>query len=138
MDSELNLCKVDILRERSGLSYRDAVDYLERADGDVIKALILIEEDKHNQKEVIVEKSQEAFEKIKQTIRKSNEIKIKIDRHGKSLMEVPVTFGVVGTVIAPYLALAGTAVALAAGCSISIKDPEKISQFETGDEEGTV
>jgi hypothetical protein len=136
MDSELNLDKVDILRERAGLSYRDAVEYLERAKGDVVKALVFIEEDKQNQKEVIAEKSQEALEKVKQVVRRGNEMKIKIDKHGESLIEVPVTVGLIGTAIAPYLALAGAAVALATGCSISVRDPEGFPEFAAEDEEG--
>lgn len=135
MDQELDLDKVDILRERAGLSYRDAVEYLERAKGDVVKALVFIEEDKHEQKEVIAEKSQEALEKVKEVVRKGNEMKIKIDRRGEPLIEVPVTVGVIGTAIAPYLALAGAAVALATGCSISVKHPEELPRFEAEGEE---
>ncbi|HAV21595.1 MAG: DUF4342 domain-containing protein [Bacillota bacterium] len=121
---ELNLEKVDILRERAGLSYRDAVEYLERANGDVVKALVFIEEDKHRQKEVISETGQEVLEKVKHVVRRGNEMKIKIHREGQSLIEVPVTVGLIGTAIAPYLALAGAAVALASGCSISVREPE--------------
>jgi hypothetical protein len=121
---ELNLEKVDILRERAGLSYRDAVEYLERANGDVVKALVFIEEDKHRQKEVISETGQEVLEKVKHVVRRGNEMKIKIHREGQSLVEVPVTVGLIGTAIAPYLALAGAAVALASGCSISVREPE--------------
>lgn len=121
---ELNLEKVDILRERAGLSYRDAVEYLERANGDVVKALVFIKEDKHRQKEVISETGQEVLEKVKHVVRRGNEMKIKIHREGQSLIEVPVTVGLIGTAIAPYLALAGAAVALASGCSISVREPE--------------
>lgn len=121
---EIELDKVDILRERAGLSYRDAVEYLERANGDVVKALVFIEEDKHRQKEVISETGQEVLEKVKHVVRRGNEMKIKIHREGQSLIEVPVTVGLIGTAIAPYLALAGAAVALASGCSISVREPE--------------
>jgi hypothetical protein len=112
------------LRERAGLSYRDAVEYLERANGDVVKALVFIEEDKHRQKEVISETGQEVLEKVKHVVRRGNEMKIKIHREGQSLIEVPVTVGLIGTAVAPYLALAGAAVALASGCSISVREPE--------------
>ncbi len=133
---EIELDKVDILRERAGLSYRDAVEYLERAKGDVVKALVFVEEDKHTEKEAMAEKSQEVLDKVKEVVRKGNETKIKIDRHGEPLIEVPVTIGVVGTAIAPYLALAGAAVALATGCSISIRHPGEFSEFEPEDSEG--
>ncbi len=101
-----------------------------------MKALVFVEEDKQNQKEVIAEKSQEALEKVKQVVRRGNEMKIKIDKHGESLIEVPVTVGLIGTAIAPYLALAGAAVALATGCSISVRDSEGFPEFAAEDEEG--
>ncbi len=133
---EIELDKVDILRERAGLSYRDAVEYLERARGDVVKALVFVEEDKHMEKEVIAEKGQEVLDKVKDVVRKGNEMKLKIDRHGEPLLELPVTVGLIGTAIAPYLALTGAAVALATGCSISIKHHEDLSEFEPEDQEG--
>jgi hypothetical protein len=89
-----------------------------------VKALVFIEEDKHRQKEVISETGQEVLEKVKHVVRRGNEMKIKIHREGQSLIEVPVTVGLIGTAIAPYLALAGAAVALASGCSISVREPE--------------
>ena len=97
---------------------------MERANGDVVKALVFIEEDKHRQKEVISETGQEVLEKVKHVVRRGNEMKIKIHREGQSLIEVPVTVGLIGTAVAPYLALAGAAVALASGCSISVREPE--------------
>jgi len=119
---QIDLEKVDIIRERTGLSYRDAVGYLERAEGDVVKALVLIEEDKRAGRAEFADKGQELLDKIKYVIRRGNETKIKVERDGKTMVEIPVTAGVIGTAIAPQLALVGAVTALATGCSISVED----------------
>ncbi|NLS44525.1 MAG: DUF4342 domain-containing protein [Firmicutes bacterium] len=132
MDQEFDLNKVDVLRERTGLSYRDAVKYLEKAKGNLVKALVLIEEDEHEQGEIMTERGREVLEKVKGIVRKGNEMKIKIDRAGEPLMEIPVTVGLIGTVIAPYLAIAGAAVALATGHSISVRHSGELPEFKNG------
>lgn len=118
---QIDLGKVDIIRERAGLSYRDAVEYLERAEGDVVKALVFIEEDRRAEQAEFAGKGQEVLDKIKDVIRRGNETKIKVERDGRTMVELPVTAGIIGTAIAPQLALVGAVTALATGCSISVE-----------------
>ncbi|MCR4402818.1 MAG: DUF4342 domain-containing protein [Firmicutes bacterium] len=118
---QIDLEKVDIIRERAGLSYRDAVEYLNRAEGDVVKALVFIEEDRRLEQAKIADMGQEVLDKIKGVIRRGNETKIRVERYGKTMVELPVTAGIIGTAIAPQLALVGAVTALATGCSISIE-----------------
>lgn len=118
---QIDLEKVDIIRERAGLSYRDAVEYLERADGDVVKALVFVEEDRRAERAEFAGRGQEILERIKDVIRRGNEAKIRVERDGRTMVELPVTAGVIGTAIAPQLALVGAVTALATGCSISVE-----------------
>lgn len=118
---QIDLEKVDILRERTGLSYRDAVEYLERAEGDVVKALVFIEEDTRQERAQFLGKGQEVIDRLKDIIRRGNETKIKVARDGEVVAELPVTVGVVGAAIAPALALVGAVTALATGHSISVE-----------------
>lgn len=120
---EMDLEKVDVLRERAGLSYRDAVEYLERAEGDVVRALVFIEEDKRTERCAVFEKGQEVFDRIKDVVQRGNETKIRVDREGKTLAELPVTFGIIGAALVPHLALVGAVTALATGCSIALEGP---------------
>ena len=41
--AEITLEKIDIIKERTGVSYTDAKEALEECDGDVVNALIYIE-----------------------------------------------------------------------------------------------
>ncbi len=118
---EITLEKVDILRSRANISYDEAVNYLRMADGDVVKALILIEKDEKNERKEIMAKGAQVFERVKEIIKKGNASKLKIKQDDKVIVEIPLTAGVVGTLMAPQLAVVGVVTALATNCSIEIE-----------------
>lgn len=62
------------------------------------------------------------LKKVKELIKEGNIRKITIkDKNGKELMTFPLTFGVVGAVIAPVLAAIGALAALIGECTISVE-----------------
>jgi hypothetical protein len=62
------------------------------------------------------------LKKIKEIIKEGNVRRINIkDKNGKELMTFPLTFGVVGAVIAPVLAAIGAMAALIGECTISVE-----------------
>lgn len=80
--------------------------------------------------ETIKVKGEKLLETVREIIREGNARRIIIkDKKGKTLVEFPLTLGVVGTVFAPVLAAVGAIAALISECSITIiKDrvpPEK-------------
>lgn len=61
------------------------------------------------------------LKKVKELIKEGNVRKIIIkDRKDKTIMEFPLTIGVVGTVIAPVLAAVGALAALLTECTITV------------------
>lgn len=50
--SDITLEKIDIIRERTNVSYAEAKKALEIADGNVVDALIYIEEDQKRKKKI--------------------------------------------------------------------------------------
>ncbi len=46
------------------------------------------------------------------------------DQAGKTLLEIPATVGVVGVVVAPWLAALGVIAALASNCTIAVERRE--------------
>jgi hypothetical protein len=63
--------------------------------------------------------------KIKELIHKGNIRKIIIkDKDGKIMMEIPVTFGVVGALLAPQLAAIGAIAALLTEATIVVEKSE--------------
>lgn len=70
----------------------------------------------------------EIVKKIKEIIKAGNVRRIILkNEKGEVLMEIPLTFAVVGAVFAPVLAAVGALAALVTECSITVikKDPHK-------------
>ncbi len=60
--------------------------------------------------------------KVKELIHEGNITRITIkDEKGKTLLEIPATIGLVGALIAPWLAALGTIAALATRCTIAVE-----------------
>ena len=65
------------------------------------------------------------IEKVKQLIHEGNVTRIVVkDERGKTLFEMPVTVGVVGAILAPWLAALGAIAALATRCTIVVERAE--------------
>lgn len=108
--SEITLEKVDVIRDRTGVSYSDAKEALEICNGDVVDALIYIEGKKKNTTSDLYATKEELLNWIKEMIRKGNVTRIKIKKDEKTLVDVPVNAGIAVTglaaiIWAPLLAL---------------------------------
>lgn len=138
MDTE-KLGKLDQIRERTGATYAEAEAALTRANGDVVAAIIDLEqnEQKGTVKEEVWVKGNELVEKFKELIKEGNIRRIIIkDEEGKTLVEIPMTIGLIGTVIAPYVAILGGLAAMITRCKIEIIKKEETPVYsEKGDEE---
>jgi len=65
------------------------------------------------------------IERIKQLIHEGNVTRIVIkDERGKTLFEMPATVGVVGAILAPWLAALGAIAALATRCTLVVERAE--------------
>ncbi|MCX7781099.1 MAG: DUF4342 domain-containing protein [Negativicutes bacterium] len=118
---EITLEKIDTVRERTGVGYRQAKEALERNNGNVIEALIELEaQNETSWTEEFSVRSSEVVEKVKQLIREGNVSRIRVKSEGKTLVEIPVTLGAIGAVVMPQLAALGILVAAFKRCSIEI------------------
>lgn len=65
---------------------------------------------------------EELISKVKQLVKEGNIRRIIIlDKDGKSLIELPLTVGVVGALLAPPLAAVGAIAALVTECTIKVE-----------------
>jgi hypothetical protein len=122
--SEITLEKVDIIRERTGVTYSEAKNALEMCSGDVVDALIYLEADKENLEPYTYTTKDEFMNWIKGVIRKGNVTRIKIRKDEKVIVDIPVNAGIAVTGIAyliatPLLAL-GVLSAVVAKVTIEI------------------
>lgn len=66
--------------------------------------------------------SDDLIERVKQLLHEGNVTRIIVkDEKGRILLEIPATVGVIGVLIAPWLAALGAIAALAANCRIVVE-----------------
>jgi hypothetical protein len=139
--------KVDILRKRFGISYRDAYDLLERNEGNVVRACIELENKNGEPANAgVIGKLEEwmqvmggdLVEKIQEIVRTGQASSIRVMRDGCTVLKIPAAVGVVGALIFPYLTVAGAALAVAARYEIVIDKRAAKQDADTGHCPGVV
>ena len=116
---EVTLEKIELVRDRTGVSYKEAKDALEAADGSVVDAIISIEESMDGGvTRTTSEKKDEILAKMKDIVNKGGISKIRITRNDDVIMNIPLVAGILGTVIAPWGAIIGTLAAFGFKCKI--------------------
>lgn len=116
-----NLEKLDLVRKRMDVNYEEAKNALESVNWDVVEAIVKIEKDQQSRKEEFIVRGNELVEKVKELVKKGNVTKIRVKQDDKVLVEVPVTAGVVGAVLAPQVAVIGAVAALVSKCAVEIE-----------------
>ena len=111
-------------KDRTGVSYKEAKEALEAAEGSVVDAIISIEESIDiKAKSKLSEQSAAIVEKIKRAIRKGNVSKIIVRKGDDVMLNLPVSVSIIGSVLAPWAAVAGIIAIFGTKCTIElIKD----------------
>lgn len=120
---DITLEHVDVIRERTGTSYRQAKELLEKYNGDIIAVLMELEEQNTEGKtwtEEFSVRSGEVVDKIKELIHEGNINRIIVKHADKVLLEIPVGLGAIGAVFLPQLAALGIMVAVFKRCTIEV------------------
>ncbi|SEF74072.1 protein of unknown function [Caloramator fervidus] len=124
---EITLEKIDILRQRTGVSYAEAKEILEKHNGNVIDSLIYIEQNQKKLGAQISEFSNDLIETIREIIRKGNVNRIKVKKDDRILVDIPVTAGIAAGALSlfnPALLAIGAVAALASKVKIEIERPD--------------
>ena len=125
---DITLEKVDMVVARTGVTYSQAKEALEKTKGDVVEAIVLIE-NKATWSDDVADKGQQMINKVKEVLRKGNVTRVTVRREGEVLMNIPITAAAVGSIISVPLALIGLGSAIISKCTIEIlkEDGEIIS-----------
>ncbi|MBQ6465089.1 MAG: DUF4342 domain-containing protein [Oscillospiraceae bacterium] len=129
---EISLEAIDAVRERTGVSYKEAKEALEQTEGSVVDAIVLLE-DKSGAR------TNDVLEKIKALVKEGNVNKIRVKRDDKVLLTVPVNAGIagglVGLAVAPWWGvLAAAAAAYGFNCKFEIVKDDGSSTDLGGEE----
>lgn len=130
MNDELGyLEKVDVVRRRTGLSFGDARNLLEYANWDLLEALTNYEAKKNAV-------GNQMLDRVKEIFNQGNKTKIVVKAKEDTVVELPVTVGVLGAVLAPKVALLGAATCLLTRCSLQLHKQPAPETSEFGEPTG--
>ena len=118
---EITLEKIELVKDRTGVSYKEAKEALEKSEGSVVDAIIAIEEsiDEKTSKS-FSKKGEEILNKIKELVKKGNVSKIVVKKDGEIILNVPINVGIVSTLIAPFAIIIATAATFGFKCTIEV------------------
>lgn len=144
--------KVEKLREKADVSYEEAKAALEKADGDMLEALIILEKDgktvyssystskdknckdksrKSEKAGETCKKAKEAgegfFERVKSLIKKSTENYLVIESKDERVAKIPILLALVIMIFAFYAAVIAILVSLFLGCKYSFEGKDDMS-----------
>lgn len=116
-----NLQKIDEILKRTNTDYSTAKAALDAANGDVLEAIIIIEnQQKGNTNSSGSVRGEQIMTQLKDILAKGNATKLTIKKNNEVIINIPITAGLIGAFIAPFLSAAGITVALLAKCSVEI------------------
>lgn len=124
---EITLEKIELVKDRTGVSYREAKDALEKSEGNVVDAIIYIEDSVNGENFNYNEaESKDIISKLKEIVAKGNATKILIKKDDQIVLNIPVNAGIIGSVVAPWGMIAGLVAAFGLRCRIEVvKDDGK-------------
>lgn len=119
---EITLEKIELVKDRTGVTYKEAKEALEETDGSVVDAIINIEESIDNsQKKTLGEQGTAIIDSVKELVKKGNVSKIVVrDRDGETILNLPVNAGIIAAVIAPWGMLAGVIASFGFKCDVEV------------------
>ncbi len=134
----ITLEKIELVKDRTGVTYKEAKEALEKADGNVVDAIVAIEEniDDMTSTRKIGAKGTALMDKVKEIVQRGNISKIVVRNNGNVVLNLPLNAGILGVVIAPWGVLLGVLAAFGFKCTIDlVKDDGEIISLSDKAEE---
>lgn len=140
---DITLQKIDLVRDRTGLNYKEARELLEEANGDVVQALVIMEDeegdldsmDMEMDVDVDVEEMQEmvsdsVLDPVKRVFRQGTKTRIRVRNSEGTLLEIPATLGIAGAIFAPRITALSAVALLMAQYTLEVDVPEYQPEFD--------
>jgi len=123
--NEITLEKIDIVKERTGVTYAEAKEALELCNGNVVDALIHVEQNQKKTMEGLYTTKDELVAWIKDLVNKGNVSRIRMKKQDKVILDVPLNAGVatgaLALIIQPLLVVLGAGAVFALATNITIE-----------------
>lgn len=121
---EITLEKIELVKDRTGVTYKEAKEALEKTSGNVVDAIILIEEMVNDdQGKTMGGRKDALLEKMKEIVKKGNVSRIVVIKDDVTLVNIPLNVGILGGIVAPLGMIAALVASFGFKCLIKfIKD----------------
>jgi membrane-associated HD superfamily phosphohydrolase len=147
VNNNITIEKLDAVIERvNSATYAEAKKALLDCDGDVIEAVILLESVKgfgsktkqaKKTMEGVLSKDNEDIKElklqVKELLKKSSVIRVIVEKNEKTVMNIPLTVGVVGLALGPLVTLVGLSAAVIGKYQIKIQNEDDGSIVDLGE-----
>lgn len=122
---DVKLDEVDIVKDRTGVSYGEAKEALEQSNGSIVDAIVKVEEmmnSKFDKLDVSAIKDNPVYIKAKDLVEKGNISRIIIRKGDNIIVNFPLTASILGAVIIPWPVIFGIAAAVGFKCNLEFVD----------------
>lgn len=123
-NKKYTLNDVEILRDKTGVSYEEAVSLLDKYDGDMTRALIELEKrGQLGEKGIKINVNGNTADIIGRLWRKGCDTRLIVERDGERLVNLSALFMILALLLGWRLVIAGAILALALGCRVRLLRP---------------
>ncbi|SCH38037.1 MULTISPECIES: DUF4342 domain-containing protein [unclassified Romboutsia] len=143
MSNKITIESIDAVYQRiPNVTYAQAKEALQVCDGDVVEAIILLESKKGSNstkkvkktvEEVLGKDGEQIKYQLKELLRKSSVIRVIIDKDGKTIINIPLTVGVVGLAFATIPAMIGLSAAVIGKYNIKVQNEDDGTTIDLGE-----
>jgi hypothetical protein len=106
MDEKMDI--IDEIVKRTDATYKEAKEAYEKSDEDLLNAIIYLEEKKGKK----TRSDDDVLEELKKLVKEVNASKIIVKKDEETIINLPITAGAIGLVLAPLLSIGGLTVAM--------------------------
>lgn len=121
---------IELIRKKSGISYKEAVALLDYHNGNVARALVDLERNGRLKKDHLFEEERNHYEKDDGLFGKLSRQRILVKEGERVLIDLPLIFMGAVLLFSPHVLLVGAALALIKGCSVSIVQSKKKGEVD--------
>lgn len=124
-NASVTLEKIELVKSRTGASYAQSKEALEKSKGNVVDAIIELEETMGSDFQNIDGKDWKEsaiYLKMKEIVEKGNVSRIIVKKGDSQIVNFPLTVGVVGTVLIPWISIVGIVAAIGTQCQLEFVD----------------
>ena len=115
---DITLEKIELVKDKTGSTYKDAKAALEMTGGNEVDAIIMLEDAVNSENDDNIIAS--IKEKLKEILKAGSVVKVSVKKGEDTILNVPVIAGAIFVMIAPIISLVSSLIAVGTKCRIEI------------------